>query len=106
MTDTPDQLADLRDDLIGRVASGFDWSHDDAAAVIDTLIEFAQSQTPGEFTHPPWQVQMKRNDDGTHDIGLVLAGRSTRLTWQEATTLSVALKVAVDNATTAEPDDA
>lgn len=69
----------------------------------DTLDRTAEHGTtdylnPIVFLHPPWQVQLERNDDGSLDIGLVLAGRANRLSRHEATTLSVALKIAVDEA--------
>jgi len=60
------------------------------------------SESPSPIQHPTWQVQMMRNSEGAYDIGLVLAGRSHQLTWSEATTLSVALKVAVECATSPE----
>lgn len=74
-----------------------------AGSTLDRTAEPDLAETsPIVFLHPPWQVQMERNPDGSYDIGLVLAGRSNRLSWHEATTLSVALKVAVENAATAD----
>jgi plasmid maintenance system antidote protein VapI len=70
-----------------------------AQSALDQTVEFGSpTLTPVTYVHPPWQVQMERNDDGTYDVGLDFAGRTGRMNWGEATSLSVALKVAVENA--------
>jgi hypothetical protein len=76
-----------------------------AGATLDRTVEAGGDVSPAvTFLHPPWQVQMERNRDGTYDVGLVLAGRTSRMTCQEATTLSVALAVGVESATAPEPE--
>lgn len=78
-----------------------------AGSTLDLTVEHGSDEPhlPVTFLHPPWQVQMERNEDGTYDVGLVLAGRTSRMSREEATTLSVALRVAVESATEPHVDE-